>query len=492
MSFSRSSGVLLHVSSLPGPYGVGDLGPEAHAWVDWLADARCRYWQTLPLGPTGYGDSPYSSLSSFAGNINLISPDLLVDDGLLVADEVDRKERSERVDYSRVIERKWAMVDLAFTRLTGDLKDEFNLFQQREAEWLEPYSLFMALKVAHGGGSWTGWSDELRNRDRKALDLARRELADEIDRHDMGQFIFYRQLDSLQEHAAERRVAIIGDVPLYVASDSVDVWLNPELFFVDMTTGKPTMVAGVPADAFSEMAQWWGNPLYRWDVHRADDYAWWARRLESFMRQADVLRIDHFTGFAMYYEIDGSAHSAEEGVWREGPGSAFFRSMERRFGELGIIVEDLGPLGDVVEDLRLELGYSGMKVLQEAFDGDLGNPSLPENYQEDFVVYTGTHDNDTARGRLDGERDQYREQALAYTGASPETYSWALIACAWESVAVIAITPMQTLLGLGTEARMNYPSTIEGNWQWRMTDGVATSDLGEKMSDLNLRTGRSR
>ena len=490
--FQRSSGVLLHVSSLPGPYGVGDLGPEAHAWVDWLADARCRYWQMLPLGPTGYADSPYSSLSSSAGNINFISPDLLVADGLLAAGEVGEKENTGRVDYNRVIQHKWALVGQAFTRLTGDLEDELTQFRMREAEWLEPYSLFMALKSAHGGGSWTDWSPELRARDPKTLEVARRELADEIARHALGQFIFYRQLDSLREHAAERRVEIIGDVPFYVASDSVDVWLHPELFTIDSTTGEPSMVAGVPADAFSETAQWWGNPLYRWDAHGADDFAWWARRLEAFFRQADVLRIDHFTGFARYYAIHGSAETAAEGVWREGPGAGFFESMERRFDDFDIIVEDLGPLGDVVEDLRLQFGYPGMKVLQEAFDGDPGNQSLPENYQDDFVVYTGTHDHDTARGRLDGENDHYRQQALSYTEASPETYSWALISRAWESVAVIAISPMQSLLGLGTEARMNYPETTEGNWQWRMADGAATSDLVEKLSDLNRRTGRSR
>ena len=490
--FERSSGVLLHVSSLPGPYGIGDLGPGAHAWVDWLAEAGCKYWQMLPLGPTGYGDSPYSSLSSAAGNINFISPDLLVDDGLLRADEVSGTPNMQRVDFGRVIKHKWEMVGLSLTRLTGDLFDEFSQFREREAEWLEPYSLFMALKAAHGGGSWTGWPSELRARDPETLETAHRELADEIDRHAMGQFIFYRQLDGLREHATNRRLEIIGDVPLYVASDSVDVWLNPELFTIDSKTGEPTMVAGVPADMFSETAQWWGNPLYRWEAHAIDDFAWWARRLASFMRQADVLRIDHFTGFASYYEIASSSESAAEGVWREGPGAPFFESMKRRFGELHMIVEDLGPLGDVVEDLRLQLGYPGMKILQEAFVGDSDNQFLPENYSDDYVVYTGTHDNDTARGRLESGTERYRRQALAYTEATADSYSWALISRAWESEAVIAIAPMQDLLALGSGARMNYPSTIEGNWQWRMAGGVVTSDLGVRLLNLNRRTGRSR
>jgi len=491
--FPRSSGVLLHVSSLPGPYGVGDLGPAAHSWVDWLADAGCRYWQMLPLGPTGYADSPYWPLASSAGNINFVSPDLLVADGLLPEGEVGGKENTGRVDYSSVIQHKREMVGLAFARLTGGLEEEFAQFRKREAEWLDDYTLFMALKDAHGERRpWTDWSPELRARDPETLKMARGELGVEIALHAFGQFIFYRQFEALREHARGRRVEIIGDVSLYVAADSVDVWLNPELFTVDPTTGRPSMVAGVPADLFSETAQWWGHPLYRWDAHRADDFEWWARRLEFFLRQSDVLRIDHFTGFARYYAIDGGSESAFEGVWRDGPGLAFFKSMERRFGDLDVIVEDLGPLGDVVEDLRAELGYPGMKVLQEAFDGDPANKFLPENFSEDFVVYTGTHDNDTARGRLDWESDQYRQQALAFTQATSETYPWELISRAWESIAVMAITQMQDLLGLGTEARMNIPSTTEGNWQWRMAEGVASSDLAEKLADLNRRTGRSR
>ena len=489
--FHRSSAVLLHVSSLPGPYGIGDLGPAAHAWVDWLADAGCRYWQVLPMGPTGYADSPYSSLSSFAGNINLISPDSLVDDGLLAADEIGEQGNTGRVDYGSVIQQKWAMVGKALSGLTGELLDEFNKFRQNEARWLGPYSLFMALKSAHGGGSWTEWSSELRARDPKTLDVAQGEFADEISRHSMGQFLFYRQLDALRSHATRRRVEIIGDVPLYVASDSVDVWLNPELFTVDMTTGIPEFVAGVPPDMYSETGQWWGNPLYEWAAHRADDFAWWARRLQAFIRHADVLRFDHFTGFARYYAIEGSTDTAAGGVWRDGPGSAFFESVKRRLGDLDIIVEDLGPLGAVVDDLRLEFGYPGMKVLQEAFDGDPGNQFLTEHYEDDCVVYTGTHDNDTARGRLDLENDRYRQQALSYTGASPETYSWELISRAWESVAVIAVTQVQDLLGLGTEARMNYPGTTEGNWQWRLADNVITPAVGERLNALNRRTGRS-
>ena len=490
--FQRSSGVLLHVSSLPGPYGIGDLGPSAHSWVDWLADAGCGYWQVLPLGPTGYANSPYSSLSSFAGNVNLISPDLLVVDGLLAADDLWAVGGEGGVDYSQVTSRKWAMVQLAHSRLTEELEAEFSQFREREEEWLEPHSLFMALKIAHGGGSWTGWPSELRAGDAEVLSSALHELADEVAQHAFGQFIFYRQLDALREHATARGVEIIGDVPLYVAPDSVEVWLNPELFTVDLTTGKPNLVAGSPPDMFSETGQRWGNPLYRWDIHVVDDFVWWTRRLESFLRQADVLRMDHFTGFARYYEIEGASTTALDGVWRDGPGKALFDSVKRRLGDIPIIVEDLGTQGEVVEQLRLQLGYPGIKVLQEAFDGDPKNTSLPENYSAECVVYTSTHDYDTARGRLDGESDEYRRQALSYTEATPETYAWNLVTRAWESAAVIAIAPMQDLLGLGIEARMNYPSTTESNWEWRMTEGAATADLSKRLADLNRSSRRSR
>jgi 4-alpha-glucanotransferase len=459
--------------------------------VDWLAEAGCSYWQMLPLGPTGFADSPYSPFSSFAGNPNLISPELLALDGLLSEEELVGVGEVGRVDYSVVIPHKQAMLDLAFTRLGGDLGAELMDFREREAEWLEPYSLYMALKAAHGGGSWTGWPSELRNRNPEAVAVASRELADEIGRHAFGQFAFYRQLGALREHAASRGVEIIGDVPLYVAPDSVDVWLNPELFTVNMDTGRPSLVAGVPPDAFSETGQWWGNPLYRWDVHARDDFAWWTRRLEANFGQADVLRIDHFTGLAQYYELDGASTTAIEGVWREGPGAALFAAVERRLGHLAIIVEDLGPLGQVVEDLRRQLGYPGMKVLQEAFDDDPDNLFLPENYPKDCVVYTGTHDYDTSRGRFDEEGDGYREQALTYTGTSVETYSWGLISTAWESVAILAVAPMQDLLDLGTEARMNYPSTTDGNWQWRMADDAASPELAGRLAELNRASGRS-
>jgi 4-alpha-glucanotransferase len=485
--FERSSGVLLHVTSLPGRFGIGDLGPAARAWVDWLAEAGCRYWQVLPLGPPGFGDSPYSSFSSFAGNSDLVSPEALVSDGLLLESELGPVDEPDRVDYRAVRLHRSALLHRALERLSGPLAEEFAAFRVEEAAWLEPYALYMAVKATHGDASWTGWPRALRDREPDALSRARRDLSAPVDHYSFGQFLFYRQLRELRRHASARGVQLIGDVPLYVAGDSVDVWLDPKLFTLD-ESGEPDLVAGVPPDMFSETGQRWEtNPLYRWERHGADDFSWWTNRLEAFLRQADVLRIDHFTGLVTYYEIDAEATTALDGVWRPGPGAQFFRALEKRLGPLRVILEDLGPAGQVVEDLRLELGYPGMTVLQEAFGDDAGAPGL----SEDRVVYTGTHDNDTARGRFDGETEGYQRRALAYTGATAATYPWGLVEAAWQSDGVIAVAPMQDLLGLGTEARMNHPSTTEGNWQWRMASGAASPELASRIADLNRRSDRT-
>ncbi len=492
MPFERSAGVLLHVTSLPGPFGIGDLGPSAHRWVDWLADTGCRYWQILPLGPTGYADSPYAAFSSFAGNPFLTSPELLVDDGLLSPDDlVDPPGEPGRVDYGAIIPWKLALLDIAFGRHGGDLHTEFTAFRNDESAWLDDFSLFMALKEQHGGGSWTDWPAALRHRDEDELNAARRELADQVERHAFRQFVFFRQLAALRRHAADAGIQLIGDIPIYAAGDSADIWAEPHLFAIDPDTGQPTEVAGVPPDMFSDTGQLWGNPLYRWEAHAADGYDWWVRRLAASLRQCDVLRIDHFTGFASYYAVDGSAPTAADGEWRDGPGAELFEAVERRLGELPIIAEDLGPLSEVVEDLRRRLGFPGMKVLQEAFDGDPANLFLPDNYTEDFVVYTGTHDSDTSRGRFQRGDADYRRQALEYTGATADTFTWALIETAWRSVAVMAVAPVQDLLDLGNAARMNYPSRAGGNWQWRMPSDAATGELAARLADLNARTGRA-
>lgn len=484
--FERASGVLLHVTSLPGSFGIGDLGPASREWIDWLADSGTRYWQVLPIGPTGFGDSPYSSPSSHAGNTDLISPELLVRDGLIQRSELRQIGEANRVDYTAVQEYKDSLLRAAFDNLGGSLEKEFAGFAEREARWVETFGLYMALKESHGGTSWTTWPEPLRTRDPDALSEARADFASEIAFHIFTQFLFHRQLGEVRAYAGQRGVQIIGDVPLYVAPDSVDVWIDPELFTLS-ETGDPSHVAGVPPDMFSASGQRWGNPLYRWDVHRETRFAWWTDRLRTFFSQSDVLRIDHFTGLVTYYDIEASNPTAIGGVWRDGPGSGFFESVESALGPLRVIVEDLGPAGQIVEDLRLELGYPGMEVLQELF---VDEPPYPE-IEEDRVVYTGTHDNDTARGRLDGEEEAYRRRALEYTGTIRESYSDGLVESAWASPGVIAIAPMQDLLGLGTEARMNYPSTVSGNWQWRMVPGSASLQLGTKLSGLNQRHRRN-
>lgn len=485
--FSRSAGVLLHVSSLPGPHGIGDLGTSAIDWIDWLADSGCRYWQVLPLGPAGYGDSPYSSPSSFAGNLNLIAPDLL--EGFDVPNSLSSPTQ-DRVDFGSAIDAKWALISEAHDRMPDRLRSEFEDFRDDARTWLEPHCLFMALKDAHGGAPWFEWTEELAGRDHAALTSARRRLDTEIGRHAFGQFIFFRQLAAVRRHAASRRVQIIGDVPLYVARDSVEVWLRPDLFELG-PDGRPLLVAGVPPDSFSPVGQVWDTPVYRWDRHASDGFAWWVDRIEALSRQADVLRIDHFTGFQKFYAIDGETRDVTAGSWRDGPGAAPFDAVRARLGEIPMIVEDLGPLGEEVERLRIQLGYPGMRVLQDAFVGGGDHERRAAEFPENCAVYTGTHDNATARQRLDEEDDAYRRRALEYTGGSVETFSRDLVSRAWESKSIIAMAPMQDLLGLGAGARMNTPGTSTGNWQWRMTPGATTGALAADLAALGQRTGRS-
>jgi 4-alpha-glucanotransferase len=487
--FRRSSGVLLHISSLPGPYGIGDIGPAARKWVDWLAGAGCRYWQILPLGPSGFGNSPYSSRSSFAGNIDLVSPDLLHAEGLI--DRPEPHGEALRVDYPVVRAARQRMVREGHARQTPRIRDEFADFREREAGWLEPYSLYMALNEAHGGASWTSWDEDLRNRESAALATASRELSRETDLHAFGQFTFYRQLGELRGYAAEKGVEIIGDVPLYVANDSVDVWGRPELFAIDPVDGEPRLIAGVPPDHFSPIGQVWGTPTYRWDIHAQEGYSWWVDRLAAFLRHADVLRIDHFTGFARYYTIDRDNTDPLSGEWLDGPGIAFFDAVRARLGDIPLIVEDPGPLGEEVERLRTALGYPGIRVLQQAFEPDPGPMNQPDHYPENLVVYTGTHDTDTAVGRLGSGDEGWRRRALSYTGGTAETFAPDLVSKAWESNPMIAITPLQDLMGLGAGHRMNTPGTVDGNWEWRVPEQGPEDGLGTWLADLNRRTGRS-
>lgn len=493
MKIERASGVLLHPTSLPGRYGIGDLGPAAYQFIKWLAESGCKLWQILPLGPTGYGDSPYQCFSAFAGNPYLISPDFLLRDDLLHPD--DLKEIPDfpdvKVDFGRVISWKLNLLERAFIRFKnspGDGFNDFDRFCTEQDSWLTEFACFMAIKEANGNRPWTNWPENLRRREREAMAKAGQRHADAVERFKFLQFVFFRQWNALREHAHARGITIIGDIPIFVAHDSADVWANPELFFLD-ESGNPEVVAGVPPDYFSRTGQLWGNPLYRWDFLKETDYAWWIARLRSTLAQVDIVRLDHFRGFAGYWEIPGDSKTAERGRWVPGPGSEFLQTVKEALGDLPIIAEDLGEITPDVFALRDQFGLPGMKIVQFAFTGP-DNVFLPHHYPENCVVYTGTHDNDTTLGWYQSAPESEREFACSYMDVGGEDISWDLIRLAWNSRAAFAITPLQDLLSLGTEARMNYPGTLGGNWDWRMTKGILTEDLNAQLRELNRNSDR--
>lgn len=497
MMFNRSAGILLHPTSLPGPYGIGDLGQEARRWIDFLAENGCTLWQVLPLGPTGYGDSPYQCFSAFAGSPYLISPDLLLAEGLLLPEDfADRPTfPTEWVDFGAVIPWKLHLLDQAYRRFSATafpiLRAEFAQFQQAQADWLHDFGLFMALKEAHGGGAWVGWPAALRGRQAPALAEARQTYAEAIERQKFRQFLFFRQWVELRAYANQRGVQIIGDIPIFVAHDSAEVWARPDLFFLD-ADGQPTVVAGVPPDYFSATGQLWGNPLYRWDVHAAEGYAWWLARLRAVLGFVDFVRLDHFRGFAGYWEIPGTSPNAIQGRWVPGPGIPFFEWVRQALGDLPIIAEDLGVITPDVVEMRDRFGLPGMYILQFAFYGDPTEPFLPHNHLQNRVVYTGTHDNDTSRGwyeRVDEkERDFYRR----YLNRDGSGVAWDLIRAAWSSAAVFALAPLQDFLDLGNAARMNYPGNPSGNWKWRMPENSLTPALQARIKEINFLYGRSK
>jgi 4-alpha-glucanotransferase len=491
--FSRAGGILLHPSSLPGPYGIGDLGPQAYRFVDWLASTGCKLWQVLPLGPTGYGDSPYQCFSAFAGNPYLISFDALIDDQLLSQDDFAEipEFNATLVNFGQLIPWKLSLLQKAFSRLSSasdDFLDEFERFGENNSSWLDDYALFMSLKEANGGGAWSGWDKPLRQRERPAMEKARAAHQDDILRHSFYQFLFFRQWTKLRAYANEQDIKIIGDIPIFIAYDSADAWANPGLFFLDKNS-LPTVVAGVPPDYFSKTGQLWGNPLYRWDVHKRSGYAWWLERFRSVLNFVDVVRLDHFRGFAGYYEIPYGAATAETGQWMSGPGRDFFTAVSREFGgkengTLPIIAEDLGVITPDVVELRDGFQLPGMKILQFGFTG-ADNPFLPHNYPAHCVAYTGTHDNDTALGWFESAPEDERKFARRYLNSDGSDFAWDLIRCVWSSVAVYAIAPMQDVLRLGTEARMNFPSRLGGNWEWRMQEEDLTPALAERLGEFN-------
>jgi 4-alpha-glucanotransferase len=497
MATSRASGILLHPTSLPGPFGIGDLGPEALRWVDFLAAAGQKLWQILPLGQTGYGDSPYQSFSAFAGNAYLISPERLAEDGLLEAADLQDFPAfpEDRVDFGPLIQWKLRLLDEVHRRFqagTGSdaVRKEYTSFRKAQAHWLEDYALFMALKDEHRGAVWNTWAPDLAARAPKALRAARERLAGPVDSQRFRQFLFFRQWARVKEHAHRRGVQTLGDIPIFVSYDSTDVWAHPELFLLDKK-GRSTHVAGVPPDYFSPTGQLWGNPLYRWDVLEKTGYRWWLARFRAALHLVDRVRLDHFRGFQAYWTVPAGATTAEKGKWRSGPGASFFEVLEKELGGLPIIAEDLGLITPAVDRLRARFGLPGMKILQFAFGGKSDHKYLPHNYETNCVVYTGTHDNDTTRGWYEhGATPAEKDRLRRYVGRDGSGVAWDLMRLAFASVADTAIVPLQDVLDLGSEARMNQPGRAMGNWGWRFRSGALTGDLARRLRDLTEPYGR--
>ncbi|MCX7049440.1 MAG: 4-alpha-glucanotransferase [Candidatus Sumerlaeota bacterium] len=470
----RQAGILLHPTSLPGRSGIGDIGRPAYEFVKFLIEGAQSLWQLCPLGPTGYGDSPYASLSAFAGNPLLIGLEPLADDGLADASEIDAFPAfpADHVDYVNVTPAKMAFlmrVGQRFPeRANAGLKSEFDAFCERNRGWLDDYALYVTLKQSHGGVAWTQWPASLARREPAAMKEARQRHAAQIAACKVIQFLFFRQWASLRRFANERQIRLIGDVPIFVAQDSADVWANPHLFFLK-DDGEPTVVSGVPPDYFSPSGQRWGNPIFRWKEMRKDGYAWWIARMKAVLELVDIVRIDHFRGFEAYWEVRAEAPNALNGRWVKGPGADFFLKLRDALGSLPLIAEDLGIITPKVHALREQFGLPGMKILQFAFGDDARNPYLLHNIEANSVVYTGTHDNDTTLGWYRGADEAVKDKARRYLWCDGANIHLDLTRTAYMSRARMAIIPLQDVLGFGGEARMNVPGAAEGNWKWRVT-----------------------
>lgn len=502
MKFPRSSGILLHFTSLPGQFGIGDLGPSAYDFADFLSAAGQKLWQVLPLNPTGYGDSPYQCFSAFAGNPMLLSLECLRDQGLLQTSELAQTPSfpSDMVDYGPVIEFKMAALRRAAQVFLADGSRSdhtaFDRFCENASPWLNDYALFMACKDAHQGVMWTLWDPAIRMRDALALSNWSKRLAPEINAYKYWQFEFFQQWKQLKAYCQQRGIRFMGDVPIYVAHDSADVWAHPELYYLD-DQGRPTVVSGVPPDYFSATGQLWGNPIYRWDLLATSGYKWWIERFRASLSLFDMVRLDHFRGFESYWEVPASETTAINGRWVKAPGEDFLAALQNAFGGLPIVAENLGVITPLVEKLRQQFGLPGMSLLQFAFGTDPQGPSFrPHNYHRDLVAYTGGHDNDTTVGwwSSSGAGDSTRtpedvrkehDFARAYLNFSDDTeIHWAMIRAVMASVADIAIFPLQDVLGLGSTARMNLPGTVSGNWKWRCSPGALTGDLSKRLRSM--------
>ena len=502
MKFPRCSGILLHFTSLPGRFGIGDFGPCAYEFADFLHAAGQKLWQVLPLNPTGYADSPYQCFSAFAGNPMLLSLERLRDQGLLHESDLARAPKfpDGSIDYGPVIEFKMSALRRAaenfFANASHSDRPAFDQFCANSRAWLDDYALFMACKDAHAGVMWTLWDPPIRQRTPQALGEWSAKLATEIRAYKFWQFQFFQQWEKLKSYCQQRNIRLMGDVPIYVAHDSADVWSHPELFCLD-EMGRPTVVSGVPPDYFSATGQLWGNPIYRWDLLAADGYQWWIDRFRASLSLFDMVRLDHFRGFESYWEVPGTETTAINGRWVQGPGENFLSALQNAFGPLPIVAENLGVITPSVENLRHQFGLPGMSLLQFAFGNDPQGPSFrPHSYSRDLAAYTGGHDNDTTIGwwNSSGAGDSTRSPedvrkehdfARAYLNFQDDSeINWVMIRAVLASVANVAVVPMQDVLGLGTEARMNLPGTVSGNWKWRYRPGALTADLSTRLRTL--------
>jgi 4-alpha-glucanotransferase len=506
MTFPRASGILLHPTSLSGDFGIGDLGGEAFSFVDFLARSGQTYWQILPLGPTGYGDSPYQCFSAFAGNTLLISPEKLIEDELINAHDLANKPDFpvSKVDFFGVSDWKTQLLKKAYEGFLHsqsiNLRGKYEAFCQENASWLDQYALYRSIKRAQGQKPWLAWPEPLKLREEVALRAASEELYKEIQAEKFYQFLFFRQWFALRDHAHKRGVRIIGDLPIFVALDSADVWCNRDKFKLE-PDGSAKFMAGVPPDYFSKSGQLWGNPIYDWDAIRRDGFTWWIARMRSTLQMVDVVRVDHFRGFVASWEVPGQDKTAENGRWVDVPGRELFTAMHRSLGDLPVIAEDLGDITPDVEELRDSFGFPGMRILQFAFGGDAKNLDLPHNYGRNCAAYTGSHDNDTTAGWFESHVgttstsdakniSRERDYCLKYLNSDGTEIHWDFIRAVWASVADTAIAPFPDLLGLGTDGRMNLPGSTSGNWRWRMTKGTITEKITSRLRELTETYGR--
>jgi len=492
----RQSGILLPISSIPSKYGIGSFSKEAYEFVDFLVEAGQKLWQILPLGPTGYGDSPYQSFSTFAGNPYFIDLQEFIELGYITREDCDRLNfgtNSEYVDYGQLYNNRYPLLEKAYeSALEAGLneQEEFQTFLKENKYWLKDYALYMTVKGVFNGACWTEWDEDIRLRRPAAVKRYANEYSHEMGFYYFLQFYFTKQWDKLKAYANEKGIEIVGDVPIYVAFDSADIWANPELFQLD-EENLPIGVAGCPPDAFSETGQLWGNPLYDWEYHKETKFAWWLKRIGHCYKRYDIVRIDHFRGFDEYWFVPYGDDTAQNGKWLPGPGPELFKAMKRKFGDVKVIAEDLGFLTPSVLQLLEDTGFPGMKVLQFAFGGDAKNLYLPHNHKVNSVVYTGTHDNETTVGWYHNLNDWTRGHVNKYFGlADGRDIHWKFISVALSSVADTVVIPMQDYLGLGNEARINMPSSLGKNWEWRMKAGVCTKELADRIKELAIIYGR--